>query len=525
MRSLRIVFLLLFVSLGAHAQLPLDVDDVANRALKAFEVPGIAVGIVKDGKVVMAKGYGVRELGKPAPVDADTLFAIASNTKAFTTASLAMMADEGKLDWDDPVVKHLPAFALYDPYVTRELTIRDLVTHRSGLGLGAGDLMWWPHTDLSRDEVVRRIRFIKPATSFRSHYAYDNLLYLVAGKVLESASGKTWDDFVRERIFVPLGMTRTNTSVAALANATNVATPHARLGFGGPLSVTAYQPADNTGPAAAINSSVNDLTKWAIAQLDRGVYRDAAGKEQRLFSEKQSREMWSPQTILPISATPPKPLEPLKANFAAYGLGWSLRDYRGHKIATHTGGLAGMVSRIMLVPDERLGVIVLTNAESSGAFDSIAWSVVNAYVGGPKNDWVAAFKEANSARDAKTLEEEKKRDEARAKESKPSLPLDQYAGRYVDPWYGDVTVAKEGDHLVMRFSHTPDLVGDLQHWQYDTFRAAWRNRSLNGDAFVTFHLGPDGKIESVKMVPVSALVDFSFDYQDLDLRPAPEPAK
>jgi CubicO group peptidase (beta-lactamase class C family) len=200
----------------AQTEPPPDLDDYVARALKEFEVPGLAVAIVKDGKVEFVKGYGVRKLGEPAPVDEQTLFGIASNTKAFTAAALAILVDEGKISWDDPVIKHLPGFQMYDPFVTREMTVRDLLTHRSGLGLGAGDLMFFPPTTFTRDEIVARLRYIKPATSFRSKYAYDNVLYLVAGQVVAAVSGKSWDDFIKERIFAPLGMTASNTSVKDL---------------------------------------------------------------------------------------------------------------------------------------------------------------------------------------------------------------------------------------------------------------------------------------------------------------------
>src|ERR1044072_62151 len=326
----------------AQTSAPLDLDDYDARVLKEFEVPGLAIAIVKDGKIVLAKGYGVRKLGEPTRVDENTLFGIASNTKAFTAAALAMLVDEAKISWDDPVVKHLPGFQLYDPYVTREMTIRDLLTHRSGLGLGAGDLLWWPPTDYSRDELVRRLRFIKPASSFRSRYAYDNVLYMVAGQVITAVTGKSWDDFIKERIFSPLGMTTSNTSVAAFSSSSNVATPHAR--FDGRVQATLPQPLDNVAPCGSINSSVAEMAKWLIAQLNRG----AIGEGHRLFSERQSREMWSAQTILPLNEPPPH-LAPLRSNFAAYGLGWGLTEYRGLKTVLTNGGVLWDFLRVTVI--------------------------------------------------------------------------------------------------------------------------------------------------------------------------------
>jgi CubicO group peptidase (beta-lactamase class C family) len=514
--------LLLLIVSTAHAvaqnALPADVDDYAARILKEFEVPGMAVAVVKDGRVVMARGYGVRKLGEAAPVDENTLFGIASNSKAFTAAALAMLVDEGKISWDDPVIKHLPAFQMYDPYVTRELTIRDLLTHRSGLPLGAGDLLFWPGTTFTREEIVQRIRFVKPATSFRSRYAYDNILYLVAGEVIRAVTGKTWDEFIKERIFTPLGMTRSNTSVKAFRIGDNIATPHARAD--GRLKAIEYMNIDNTAPAGAINSCVAEMAKWMIAQLDGGVIRNSEGGEKRLFSARQNQEMWSAQTITPIG-NPPPPLAALKPMFAAYGLGWGLSDYRGHKTVSHTGGLAGLVSKVTLIPDLKLGVVVLTNQEAGGAFQAMSWHILDSYLGAPPTDWIKAFRTVEETQNRRAAEEVKKQSGARNAESKPSLPLAKYAGTYRDAWYGDVTISEENGRLVLRFSRTPLLTGDLEHWQYDTFIARWRERTLNADAYVSFALKPDGAIEQMKMQAVSPLTDFSFDFHDLLFVPAP----
>ena len=500
----------------APAVAPQDLDAFTARVLKEFEVPGLAVAIVKDGRVVLAKGYGVRKLGEAAPVDENTLFGIASNTKAFTAAALAMLVDEGKISWDDAVTKHLPAFQLYDPYVTREMTIRDLLTHRSGLGLGAGDLLWWPPTDYSREEIIRRFRYVKPATSFRSRYAYDNVLYMVAGQVVAAVTGKTWDDFIKERIFTPLGMTTSNTSVAALTASRDAATPHAKVDGG--LKTISALPLENVGPAGAINSSVAEMAKWLIAQLNRG----QMGEGRRLFSEQRSREMWSAQTITPLGDPPPH-LAALRANFSAYGLGWGLTEYRGFRMVSHTGGLMGFVSRVTLVPDLSLGVVVLTNQQSGGAFQSMTYRILDHFMNAPATDWVAAFKKSEEMGLARAAEVEKRLASTRAADSKPSLSLAKYAGRYTDAWYGDITISLENDKLVLRFGHTPLLVGNLEHWQHDTFVARWRDRSLEADAFVTFALKPDGGIEQMKMAAVSPLTDFSFDFQDLIFTPVVVP--
>jgi CubicO group peptidase (beta-lactamase class C family) len=491
------------------------VDQVVERARKEFEVPGIAVAIVKDGNVVLAKGYGVRRIGESTPVTPQTLFRIASNTKAFTTAALAMLVDEHKLRWDDPVLDHLPGFQMYDPYVTHEMTVRDLLTHRSGLGLGAGDLMFFPPSDIGRDEIVRRLRFIKPATSFRSAYAYDNLLYLVAGQVVGAVSGKVWDEFVKDRIFTPLGMSNTFVNTAALKSGKDVATPHNNLS--GKLEALPQEDVDNNAPAGSIVSCVADLAKWMNLQLGGG----AVGKT-RLFNAAQAREMWSGQTILPIGELPkdaPTAFAAIQPNFRMYGLGWDLSDYRGKKLVGHGGALSGFVSRTALLPELKLGIVVLTNQEVSGAFNSIVNTVLDHYIGAPDTDWVAAYSARSKTAKANAEETVKKAGGKRNPNTHPALPLSAYAGRYRDAWYGDIRIEEHDGKLSIYFTHSPDLAGDLEHWQYDTFVARWKNRTLDADAYVTFTLKPDGTIEEMRMAAVSPLTDFSFDFQDLLFHP------
>jgi CubicO group peptidase (beta-lactamase class C family) len=516
------IFIASAVSLCAQTAPPADLDSYVANSMKTFDVPGMAVAIVKDGKVLVAKGYGVRKLGDPTPVDERTMFGIGSNTKAFTTAALAGLVDAGKLSWDDPVYQRLPGFVMYDPYVSHEMTIRDLLTHRSGMGLGEGDLLFWPPSTYTRAEIIYKLRFMKPNSSFRSHYAYDNLLYMTAGQIIPAVTGVSWDDYIRQHIFAPLGMNNSNISNADFKAGDNYAFPHERVD--GKLQVIHFEVLDNAGPAGSINSCAADMAKWVQLQLNRGKFVDG---DSRLFSERQSKEMWTPQTILP-TGNPPPPLAGLKPNFADYALGWGLRDYHGHKLAGHTGGVAGFVSRVMLAPEENLGVVVLTNAEEDGAFDSILYRVLDHYFGLPPTDWIAAFKSVKDLEEKDAAETMKKAESARAAESKPSLPLEKYAGTYNDAWYGPVTIRigkekekdrdKDNGGLVVTFDHTPSMIGDLQHWQYDTFKAHWRDRTIE-DAFVTFSLKPDGSIDSASLAAVSPLADFSFDYQDLLLKP------
>ena len=508
-----LVIVLALVTFGmTQSAPPPDLDAYVASSMKTFDVPGMAVAVVKDGKILVAKGYGVRKLGDPTPVDEFTLFGIGSNTKAFTTAALATLVDEGKLSWDDPVYQRLPGFVMYDPYVSHEMTIRDLLTHRSGMGLGEGDLLFWPQTTYSREEIIYKLRFMKPASSFRSHYAYDNLLYMTAGQIIPAVTGISWDDYIRQRIFTPLGMTHSNVSNANIKPTDNVAFPHTRLG--GQLSTRPFEVLDNAGPAGAINSCAADMAKWVQLQLNRGKFPDRNG---RLFSEQRSKEMWTPQTILPIGNYAP-PLAGLKPAFADYALGWALRDYHGRKLVGHTGGVGGFVSRVMLVPEENLGVVILTNAEEDGAFDSILYHVLDYYFQLPPTDWIAAYKSVKDTDEKEAAETVKKAEAARAVDSKPSLPLDKYAGIYNDAWYGPITIRAENNALVITFDHTPTMIGDLQPWQHDTFKAHWRDRNIE-DAFITFSLKPDGSIDSAKMAAVSPLADFSFDYQDLLLKP------
>jgi len=492
---------------------PADLDANVASSMKTFDVPGMAVAIVKDGKVVVAKGYGVRKLGETTPVDEFTMFAIGSNTKAFTTAALATLIDQGKLAWDDPVYQRLPGFVMYDPYVSHEMTIRDLLTHRSGMGLGEGDLLFWPHTTYTRDEIIHKLRYMKPASSFRSRYAYDNLLYMTAGQIIPAVTGASWDDYIRQNIFTPLAMNHSTVSNKAFKSGDDYAFPHSRVD--GKLQPIPLEDLDNVGPAGSINSCAADMAKWVQLQLNHGKLVD---RDSRLFSEQRSKEMWAAQTILPIGNPPPS-LAGLKANFAAYGLGWGLRDYHGRKLIGHTGGVAGFVSRVMLVPEENLGVVILTNAEQSSAFDSILYHILDHYFGLAASDWIANFKKVDDDEVKDASETMKKAEGSRAADSKPSCPLEKYAGVYNDAWYGPITIRLENGGLIISFDHTPGMVGDLQHWQYDTFKAHWRTRTIE-DAFITFALNADGTIDSAKLAAVSPLADFSFDYQDLLLKPA-----
>lgn len=489
-----------------------NLDADVSHVLKTFGVPGIAVAVVKDGRIVAAKGYGVRKLGEPNPVDGKTLFEVASNSKAFTAAALAMLVDEGKIAWDDPVTQHLPGFQMFDAYATSAMTVRDLLTHRSGLGLGAGDLLWWPGTDFSIDETISRLRYVRPATSFRGSHAYNNLMYIVAGKIIAEKDGKPWGQAIRDRILTPLGMNRTTTSVAEMLASADHAAPHGRIDD--KATAVKPMPVPNAVGAVGINTSAEDIARWMALLLNEG--RTANGT--RLLSAKQVAELWTPQPTTGSDERQPARAA-TKPEFSPYGVGFSVRDYEGRRIAMHGGALQGFYSTIVLVPEEKLGIAILTNAESSAAMTALSWRVLDHYLKVPATDWIKVYAEREAARRAEA-ERHGKEGEAHAARSSPSLPLASYDGDYEDPWYGKVTIATEGGRRMLRFAHTPELTGELQHFRHDTFIVRWKARYLNADAYVSFALNPDGGIGRMTMAPISSETDFSYDFHDLNFTPA-----
>jgi len=506
---------------------PADLDRYVQRVQQTFEVPGLVVVYAEQGQTTAVRSYGVRRLGEAARVDDQTLFAIGSTTKAFTSALLAMLIEDGKLTWDTKVSDVLPGFKMADPYVSSEMTVRDLLTHRSGLGLGAGDLLFYPPTTFTRADIVHKLRYIKPATSFRSGYAYDNILYIVAGQVIEQVSGESWEEVVRKRIFNPLQMTKTSASSALPADS-NRAWPHARVsqdvrGFGPIGALAKPLVLDNAAPAGAINSSGAEMARWLEVQLGRGL---DPRTNTRLFSAEQSREMWTAQTLIPVAPNP-KPLELAQANFRAYALGWGVNDYRGTMVVSHGGGVPGQVCVVTLVPAKGIAFAILTNAEESGAISSLQYRLLDHIAGQKSPDWVTTIAEVRKARFAearKVLDAAGQSAVAStastpvAKTSGPSLELARYAGKYRDPWYGQVTIDNTAKGLGIRFEHTADFSSALEHVRNDTFRTRWADRTLE-DAYVTFALNPDGSIERMTMRAISPLADFSFDFQDLLFKP------
>lgn len=481
-----------------------EIDAYAERVLRDQNQPGMAIAVVKENRTVFAKGYGVRELGKPEKVDENTVFAIASNSKAFTTASLSILIDEGKIGgWDDKVSKYLPEFRLYDPYVSENVTIRDLVSHRVGLDTFSGDLLWY-ETTYKEDEILRRLRYLQPVRGFRAGFGYQNLMFIAAGRIIEKVSGKTWGQFVTERILQPLGMNRTTTTIRDLKD--NAAFPHNESG--GKLRVLHRGNVDGAAAAAGLNSSVSDLTKWIRLQLGKGEFE---GK--RIFSAKNAWEMHQPAVILPISEAASRNMP--SRHFNLYALGWNVFDYQGRKIVTHSGGLDGMLSRTVLIPEENTGFVILTNGESA-AFNIMFNKMLDSFTGAPNRDYNAETLKRNESAKKAEAEETAKVDAARVKNTKPSLALAGYAGTYRSEMYGDVTIAEENGKLVLRMIPAPNFVADLEHWHYDTFQIKWRPSVAYNfpRGFVTFTIDKDGKTDQLKIDQPNN----DFWFYELDLK-------
>jgi CubicO group peptidase (beta-lactamase class C family) len=508
----------------AFAAPPANFDARVEELRRASETPGMAIAIVEDGKTVLAKGYGVRKIGGSDPVDADTIFMTGSTGKAVTVAALATLVDTGKLGWDDKVVDRLPGFQMYDSWVTREMTVRDLLTHRSGLGLGAGDLMFVPRSKRTRAQMLEGLKHIKPATSFRSGYAYDNILYTVAGALIEAVSGQSYESYVRNHVFKPAGLTTATSDEPSRLGTVNRAYPHGRIN--GPVrGLGTQQLLDETDqlgaastPAGLLAMSANDLAKWLKIQLAHGKLENGG----QLFSEASSAAMWNPETIEPIGPVPPG-FEATKPMFKAYALGWEVSEYGGAKIISHSGGVFGFITMVVLIPEKNVGFAITMNAEEGAVRRGLTNELIDHYLGRPYVDWAARYKGLLTAMltNAKAAVEAKAATPAKVG---PSLSLDRYAGQYKDPWYGRITVSHGKSGLGINFNETPRMSGPLVHYQYDTFIARFDDKGIE-PAYVTFGLDAEGKVERISMKPVSPAADFSFDYQDLNFTPVVSAAR
>ena len=452
-----------------------EFDAYVSRAVSDWKTPGLAIAVVSGDSVVFAKGYGVRELGKTGPVDPGTRFAIGSTTKAITAVALAMLVDEGKVKWDAPVTTYLPTLQLADPYVTRELTVRDLLTHRAGLG--NADLLW-ANADYTMADITRRISTLKPAYSFRSGFVYQNIMYSLAGDVVAAASGMTWDAFLRTRIFGPLGMTATETRLSTITGKPNVATPHAEIRD--KLRTIENRPVDAVAPAGSVWSSVGDMAKWMSFVLDSG---RVGGK--RLLTEATYREIFTPQVIAPPATYPATRLT--RPHFFTYGLGWFLHDYDGQAVAMHTGSIDGMSAIIGLIPDRRLGVFVLANADHVELRHALMYEVFDRFSGNPPRDWSTVLLKLFGGLRTEALASRQRQEQRRVTGTRPSLALKHYAGTYRESTFGDVVVSVRSNRLSLQFGSSNRA--SLTHWQYDTFRARWEDIRSDPSTIV---FTPDG---------------------------------
>ncbi|WP_309641927.1 serine hydrolase [Flavobacterium sp.] len=510
----KIVFLSLTLAFSCitFAQItPTQIDDLVARTLKTFDVPGIAVAVVKDGKIIHAKGYGVKSILTNAAVDENTLFGIASNSKAFTSAALAILVDEGKIKWDDKVTQYIPEFKMYNDYVTKEFTIRDLLTHRSGLGLGAGDLMIWPDgNNFTTQDIINNLQYLKPVSAFRTKYDYDNLLYIVAGEVIHRASGLSWCDFIENRIMKPLEMSHSAASFLRLKDTSNVIMPH--VPTDGKLKAIARYKNNVFDPAAGIYSSVNDLSKWVIMQLQNGQY--GADKQTKIFSEKQHTEMWTAQTIMPN-----KPVAPYFSHFKSYGLGWQLTEVKGSFQVSHTGGLDGIVTQVTMLPELNLGIIVLTNQQNGAAFNAITNTIKDSYLGIKSDDYVTLYSQQRKEKEdnADKISDEVWATVAQNTKDKIKVDAKKYIGTYKDNWLGEIVLSEKKGKLYFQSSRSKQLAGEMFFYKDNTFAVKWNNRSFLADALVIF----SSDNLNIKMKPISPLTDFSYDFQDLDFVKVP----
>jgi CubicO group peptidase (beta-lactamase class C family) len=510
------------IQLSAQSRngLPTGIDKYINTVIKTFEVPGMSVAIVKDGKVVLAKGYGLKRIGSTDPVDAHTLFSIASNTKAFTATALAILVEEGKLKWEDHVIDYLPWFEMADSYVTSHLTIRDLLVHQSGLTPYAGDLMLFPPSSFSRKEILEKLPKIPLKYDFRTTYGYDNILYLAAGEIVAAISHMTWEEFIKTRIFDKVGMPESVSRYSQFKTKSNISAAHDRIN-GKVQALEDYMDmniGDASDPAGGILSNANDIANWMITQLDSGL----TPSKQRLYKPASTKELWKIVRPIPISKVS-EGLKPAQMDFFGYALGVRSYNYQKYKVVGHGGKLDGFVSQIAMVPELNLGIAVLTNQESGAAYWSVIYHVLDYYMKNKAFDWIKGYKEEQDKgfRKLKTDQEKKivKIDSGALR----SIPTKKLAGKYKDDLYGEVNFTETPEGMTMEFKQLPYFTADLKYFQYNTFYATFRKKSLKADAYVTFSLNPDGTVDQVKMEILDPDSDLTFD--DVLLKPAPPEKK
>ncbi|WP_312054613.1 serine hydrolase [Brevundimonas diminuta] len=502
-------------------------DAWVRRCMAAWpDQPAVSLALVRDGKTVLAKGYGVRRQGKNEPADEHTLFAIASNSKNVTAACLAILVDEGKVKWDEPIRTYLPGFTLSDPMVGERITVRDTLSHRAGFGLGAGDLLFWPNSDRTRAEVLAQAAFVPIEDGFREDYHYCNLMFVVAGAVIEKVSGLSWEAFVQTRIFDRVGMSE-SVPLARLADPKKSALPHGRVGpplrYQGAMSQIAESIVevwnwDSAAAAGGICASAHDWAKWIAVRLNDGKLADGS----RLFSEAAAKEMYKPNIVVSSSNGPTAAL-PNRAVASTYAMGLQVQDYRGERLATHGGGSPGGISATVLIPGRKIGFSVFTNAEESFLLRALRSGLSDIAMNKVDVDWIADSKRIEAEGTEKSLKAAVEIDAKQAAGAAPSLPLEAYAGTWRDPWYGDIVIEPKTEGrgrnrksgLWLRFTHTPALQGWLEPYDGETFRTRFPDKREE-DAFITFSIAT-AKPATATVKGVSPDIDFSYDYQDLRL--------
>ncbi|MDQ3015308.1 MAG: serine hydrolase [Bacteroidota bacterium] len=460
LQQIILFMLVLFQGSALFAQ-TIDWNSLIEGWRKEYNVPGMSVGIIKDGKVILSAGYGVLEEGKSKKADQHTLYSIASNTKAFIAASIATLVDEGKITWDDPVRKWLPYFELYDPCVSEMMTVRDLLCHRSGLGTFSGDVIWY-RSNYSAEEVVRHVSHLPAEFEFRNGYGYSNVMYIAAGEVIKAVTGKSWAEYVKATFFDPLQMTRTITSINQISSTSNVATPHKPEGeINNPIDWVNW---DNMGAPGGIISSVDDMLKWMNLQLQRGII-----DKDTFFLPSSQITMWTPHANFPVSA---RTHNVFGRNFAGYGLGWGLNDFQGHFVASHTGGYDGMYSSVYLLPYDNIGIVVLTNTMNSIG-PMLSFEIADKLLGLPQKDWKVRGLNQDVAGIADRAQRIKEITDSHIEGTHPTMTYLQISGVYNDPLYGDIRIEKSDSDLYLDFLPAPELKAKLTHWHHDTYEIQW----------------------------------------------------
>jgi len=464
-----------------------NIDVYIEKAISDWRIPGLSIAVVKDDKIIYAKGYGVRETGKPERVDEQTLFPVGSITKSFTAAGVGVLVDEKKMAWDDAVTKYLPDFQLYDQTLTQSVTMRDLLAHRTGLPRANGSLL----SPYNRAENLRRMRFLKPSAPLRTQFTYNNQMYLAAGTALEKATQTSWEEFIKQRFFAPLKMTASNLSINALKSEKNYAAPHAIIQD--KVQILPFDDKDSIAPAGAVNSNAVELANWARLFLNNGKFE---GKQ--ILSPTAIRIMHGQQTVIPVGGLS-QLLFP-STHLQGYGMGWFLRDYRGRKVIEHGGNTDGMTAQIGLLPEENLGVVILSNMNEGPAATAIMYRVFDSFLGDADKqvDISAEYLRLTAAGKAQMQVQEKEFAAKRDASQKPTLPLAAYAGIYQNDLYGSAKVTIVNGKLYLKFNEKTQ--GELEHWEKDTFRIVWTNPlfvEAVGKPPMTF-VAESGKIAELK---------------------------